>query len=215
MKFFKTPRVIKLAYPGAVWDLHQSNKNLYLTFDDGPQPELTEYILSILDRYNAKATFFCVGDNIRKFPGLVKKIIEHGHLIGNHTFNHLDGWKSSTVDYSQNIELFEEEYEGLFNCRLQPQLFRPPYGKITRKQMKAVHKKGYKIIMWDILTYDFDIKLDKTRALNQIIKRTRNGSIILFHDNIKATKNLQYLLPNYLDYFAAKEYRFPIIPLNL
>ena len=225
--FVKTPKLIQNIFKDYTWSFTSSKKEIYLTFDDGPIPQITPWVLKTLAQFNAKATFFCVGDNIQKYPDIFKKIVEQGHSFGNHTFNHLSGWKTKTEVYVNNVEKAEkvtkmedgrQEMEGkrLTNINNQQpitnnqnlKLFRPPYGKITSAQAKALQKKGFQIIMWDVLSADFNPKISKEKCLDNIIKNTQNGSIIVFHDSEKAFKNLVYTLPEVLDYFTKKGFIF-------
>ena len=179
---------------------------MFLTFDDGPVPEITAFVLDSLKKYDAYATFFCVGENIKKNPEIFKEIIELGHSVGNHTFNHLNGWKTSSNNYLENIRLCAETMKN--HAKEAPlKLFRPPYGRITRKQIKEL-KGQYNVIMWDVLSRDFDKKVSGKNCLDNTIKYTRNGSIVIFHDSYKAADNLQYALPRFLDHFTAKGYSF-------
>lgn len=179
---------------------------IYLTFDDGPTPEITEWTLQQLKKYNAKATFFCIGDNIKKYPEIFKKVIEEGHSIGNHTFNHLNGWKTSKKDYLENTKKCQSEISSLKSAICN--LFRPPYGKIKPSQSKELRKLGYKIIMWDIISYDFDATISKEKCLENILKNVKSGSIIVFHDSIKAFPNLEYTLPKMLEILNKKGFVF-------
>ncbi len=193
--------------PSVTWQVKTKKKEIYLTFDDGPIPEVTEWVLNILQSFNVKATFFSVGDNIHKHPAIFGKILEAGHSIGNHTFNHLKGWKTSNSDYLDNIELWEEAVKNKnFQLNNKP-LFRPPYGQITSSQSKLLRKK-YEVIMWDIITGDFDRNLDKQKCLEKCIKMSRPGTVIVFHDNLKAKDNLQYILPSYIKAMIEKGYSF-------
>ena len=198
-------------YPSLVWRRKVKEKVLYLTFDDGPIPEVTEYVLEELDKYKVKATFFCVGDNIQKYPEVFKKIITKGHGVGNHTFNHLKGWKTDDKIYFENILKCEEEiarHSSLVTRH--SKLFRPPYGLIKRSQIRQL-KDQYEIIMWDVLTGDFNKDLSCENCLNKAIKYTQKGSIVIFHDSIKAEKNLKYALPRFLDHFINQGYRFELL----
>lgn len=194
----KTNRFVKTIFPNYIWDIPNNEKKIYLTFDDGPIPEITEWTLAQLKTHNAKATFFCIGDNIQKHPEIFKKVIENGHAIGNHTFNHLKGWETSLEDYIENTKKCSET---MVNCQLNTehcQLFRPPYGKIKPSQAKTLRKLGYKIIMWDIISMDFDQTISPEECLNNVLKNIESGSIIVFHDSVKAWKNLEYVLPKTL-----------------
>jgi len=199
----KTPLVVKKMFPNYVWDLPNSQKEIYLTFDDGPTTEITNWTLDVLKQFDAKATFFCVGDNIDKHPQVFQNIIDHGHVFGNHTHNHIKGWKSSTQTYLNNIE---------DASKLMPtKLFRPPYGQITPKQGKNLIKLGYHIIMWNVLSLDWDSTVSKESCLSNVINNTQSGSIIVFHDSEKASKNMKYALPKVLEHFSSKGYVFKSI----
>lgn len=202
MNWVKAHWIIKKLFLNYVWEIPNNENKVYLTFDDGPTPEITEWVLSNLKEYNSKATFFCIGDNVRKFPEIFQKVINEGHSIGNHTFNHLNGWKTSASDYIENVKLYETEHFKLNteHCKL----FRPPYGKIKPSQSKILRKFGYKIIMWDIISYDFDAKISKEQCLENVLKNVKTGSIIVFHDSKKAFTNLEYALPRTLDFLKEK-----------
>ncbi len=218
----KTHRLIKTIFSNYVWDIPNSENRVYLTFDDGPTPEITEWTLSQLKNHNAKATFFCIGDNVRKYPEIVQKVIDEGHSIGNHTFNHLNGWKTATDDYVKNVELcynqkaegrrqkaegnLHSEEENLHSkiCVLPTDLFRPPYGKIKPSQSKVLRKLGYRIIMWDIISYDFDANVSEIKCLENVLSNVQSGSIIVFHDSKKAYKNLEYALPQTLEFLKER-----------
>lgn len=204
----KTPKIIRKLFSNYTWSVSTNNKELYLTFDDGPTPEITSWVLSELNKYNAKATFFCVGDNIVKYPDLFKDIIQQEHKVANHTFNHLNGWKSDNKYYFINIEQAEEIIKNQGGRQSGSKLFRPPYGKIRSSQEKVLRQKGYNIIMWDVLSGDFDQNLSKDNCLKNVINSAQKGSIIVFHDSIKSFKNLEYVLPKVLKYFIKKGYVF-------
>lgn len=205
----RTPFFLPLLYPSLIWRMPADKKELYLTFDDGPINGPTEFVLDELKKASAKATFFCIGDNIRKHPHIFKKIIDGGHAIGNHTFNHLNGWNTSIDLYLKNVALFDEQLS-IANCHLSTML-RPPYGKITYKQIRAL--KHYKIIMWDVLSQDYSKYLAPENCLRNTISVTRPGSIIVFHDSLKAEKNLRYVLPRFISHFAERGYTFKAITL--
>ncbi len=201
MYFHKSNFLLKKLYPGFIWDKPSEEKIIYLTFDDGPITDITEWVLEVLDQYKAKATFFCVGDNIRKHPDIFEKIQKQSHAVGNHTFNHLNGWQTPLALYLENIYHCQQFTGAEIN------LFRPPYGKITRKQAACV-LKTHQIIMWDVLSGDFDQHLPAAVCLKKSIQYTKSGSIVTFHDSVKAQKNLQYALPRYIKHFASQGYRF-------
>tara|TARA_R110000868_G_scaffold173620_5_gene409826 strand:+ start:2495 stop:3169 length:675 start_codon:yes stop_codon:yes gene_type:complete len=211
----KTPLVAKKMFPNYVWDIPSTEKTIYLTFDDGPTPEITEWTLNTLKKFDAKATFFCIGDNIKKHPEIFKNILNQGHVIGNHTQNHIKGWKTKTKDYLKNIE----DAQNIINLQIPNSeisnhqslivnIFRPPYGQITPKQGKNLMTLGYKIIMWDVLSFDWDKNVTRETCLNNVILKAKSGSIVVFHDSVKASKNMQYTLPKVLGFFSDKGYVF-------
>ena len=205
----KTNKWVKKIFNNLFWDIPNSDKKIYLTFDDGPIPEVTEWVLELLKSEDIKATFFCIGDNIKKHPEIYKRILAEGHQTGNHTFNHLNGWKTNTNYYIDNFKLCETEH-----LKLNTEhsfLFRPPYGKIKPSQSKAIRQLGYKIIMWDVLTYDFDSTFSAEKCLENVILNTEQGSIIVFHDSIKAEKNLKYALPKAIQILKNKGFVFDVI----
>jgi peptidoglycan/xylan/chitin deacetylase (PgdA/CDA1 family) len=209
MSFYwiKTNALIKRIFSNYVWDVSNTENKIYLTFDDGPTPEITEWVLEELKKYNAKATFFCIGKNIEKHPEIFEKVINDGHSIGNHTFNHLNGWKTSTKDYIENSFQWSVVSGRAPNCNLKTEncnLFRPPYGKIKTSQSKKLRKLGYKIIMWDVLSADYDTTITTEKCLENVLENVSSGSIIVFHDSVKAFPNLEYTLPRALKYWAAK-----------
>ena len=209
MNFFKTPLVLKKLYPSLTWDKHvqasqSKEKKVYLTFDDGPIPDLTPWVLTTLKSYGAKATFFCVGENIRQHYGLYQQLTNEGHRVGNHTYHHLDGWKTGNFQYLRNILRCEKLMDDGSN---QHKLFRPPYGKIKLKQIQQLSPR-YEIIMWDILSGDFDPDFNHEVCLERCRQNTQPGTIIIFHDNYKAQKNLTYVLPRYLEHFSEQGYTF-------
>ncbi|MET2983623.1 polysaccharide deacetylase family protein [Aureibaculum conchae] len=206
--FTKTPKWIRAFYPNQVWSLPAKKKEIYLTFDDGPTPEITNWVLNTLHEYNAKATFFCIGENIEKEPSTFNKIINQGHSIGNHTFNHEKGWKTVNEDYLKSVVKTKKIIEKYPTSDNSESLFRPPYGKIKKSQTKLLIKNNYKIIMWSILSWDFDTTITPEICLNNVIKNAKSGDIIVFHDSVKAFKNLKVVLPKVLDYFSGKGYEF-------
>ena len=196
----KTPSFIKLLLKNWVWSFSKKEKVIYLTFDDGPTPEITEWTLNQLNKHNAKATFFCIGKNVVEHPDIYSKIIENGHSIGNHTHNHFNSLKTSLNNYIANIELAENSFT--HKNQQSSKLFRPPYGKLKLALAKKIRSKGYKIIMWDVLSADFDVSISKEDCLQNVISNAGNGSIIVFHDSIKASSNLKFVLPQVLEYYA-------------
>ncbi len=214
------PRFIQRLYPERIWAFSRKNNAVYLTFDDGPIPEVTPWVLDQLKKHNAKATFFCIGENIKKHPEIFKRIIAEGHTVGNHTFNHVNGWKTEDLEYVENVLKCQRvtssihkdsPFEGGGRNVLQKsksfQLFRPPYGKITSEQAKILRKKGYKIVMWDVLSYDFDGTISEEICLQNVLKNIKPGSIVVFHDSLKAEKNLRYVLPKVLEFVGKKKNR--------
>ena len=210
MKWYwiKTNRLIKQLFSGFVWDI-PGDKTVYLTFDDGPVPQVTEWVLDVLERHQIKATFFCIGNNIQNNPNIFLKIVNGGHMVANHTFDHVNGWISGNSIYFENIEKCEN---AIGQHIAEPaKLFRPPYGKITPSQAGWVRNRGYKIIMWDVLSADFDRSITPQQCLQHVIKNAANGSVIIFHDSIKAFPNLEYALPKAIEYLKKKGYRFGTI----
>lgn len=201
-----SPFWLKALFPRYKWHVNTQEKKIFLTFDDGPIPEITEFVIATLKQYHAKATFFCIGDNVRKHPAIFKEILAQGHSVGNHTFNHMNGWKSGDAEYMANIALCEKE------LNLNTNLFRPPYGRMKKSQSRQLpaHKE---IIMWDVLSGDFSPAVSPETCLRKTIKHARPGSIVLFHDSLKAAKNMQYTLPRFLDHFTKKGYRFEALPM--
>ena len=200
----KLPNIVKHVFPNYTWSKQVTTKTIYLTFDDGPTPEITPWVLDQLKQHHAKATFFCIGNNVAKHPETYQQLIDQGHAVGNHTFNHLKGWKTSPEAYIDNVLKAATV--------IQSKLFRPPYGQLTRKQGKMLMALGYHIIMWDVLSIDWDKHLPKEQCLKNILKHTKPGSIVVFHDSIKAQKNMQYALPRTLAYFSEKGYQFKALP---
>ncbi len=211
--WIKTHSIIKKLFSKYIWDLPNNENKIYLTFDDGPTPQITEWVLEQLHQHNAKATFFCIGKNIEAYPLIFTKIIKIGHRIGNHTFNHLNGWKTTTEEYSANISLCDDSLSNLIleASNKKSKIFRPPYGKIKPKQAKEILKQGYKIIMWDVLSADFDQTISKEKCLKNVISKIKPGSIIVFHDSVKAFKNLEYALPKVLDYLDENNFNYETI----
>jgi peptidoglycan/xylan/chitin deacetylase (PgdA/CDA1 family) len=200
--FVKTPGWLEKIYKGRMWNIATEEKNIYLTFDDGPHPEITPVILDQLKVYNASATFFCIGKNVMAYPDVYKRIIEEGHAVGNHTHNHLNGWKTSDAAYLDNIALAKKYIDS--------NLFRPPYGRITKFQERQLQKNKFQlnIIMWSVLSGDFDTTLKPKQCLENVLLNTKEGSIVVFHDSAKAKEAILFSLPEVLKYFTAKGYSF-------
>ncbi|MFY7936266.1 MAG: polysaccharide deacetylase family protein [Flavobacterium sp.] len=203
----KVPKIIKLLFFNQVWNIPNTENSIYLTFDDGPTPEITERVLEILDNHHIKATFFCIGDNVRKHSEIVQKIISKQHSVGNHTYSHLKGWKTSTKSYISNTEACEIKLNSLFKIR-NSKLFRPPYGKITPWQSYKLRKLGYKIIMWDVLSKDYDASISAEKCYENVIKNVSSGSIIVFHDSNKAKENVLNSLEKTIETLKNKGFNF-------
>ncbi|HLA55469.1 MAG TPA: polysaccharide deacetylase family protein [Flavobacterium sp.] len=201
---------MKRLFSRYIWDMPKNDKTVYLTFDDGPTPEITEWVLSQLESFGAKATFFCIGNNIEKHPEIFEKVIESGHSIGNHTFNHVNGWHTKTEMYMDDVAKCAATIE---NNGIKTNLFRPPYGKLSRKLSRLLRDSGYKIIMWDILSADFDQSITPEKCLENVLKNISPGSIIIFHDSMKAFRNLKNTLPKTLEFLAANGYSAAAIEL--
>ena len=215
MYLVKTPFFIRWLYPTLCWRIPEKEKIIYLSFDDGPHPIATPFVLNLLRQYQAKASFFCIGKNVLAEPEIYNRILAEGHCVGNHTQHHTNGWKTSTDKYLKDIELAAQ-------C-IKSNLFRPPYGRIKRRQIAAVKATlndqnqstqlyPAKIIMWDVLSGDFDEALSPIKCAEQVIKYTKKGSIVVFHDSAKAYDRLSYALPKVLAYFTDLGYQFKALP---
>jgi peptidoglycan/xylan/chitin deacetylase (PgdA/CDA1 family) len=203
--FVKTPWLLKKLYPECIWEMEPHEKNIYLTFDDGPHPQATPFVLEELKKYQAKATFFCIGKNVKEYFDIYKQIISDGHRPGNHTFNHLNGWKTTDKKYLEDI--------GDAVKVIDSHLFRPPYGRITKFQLKALQGERFKLktIMWNVLSADFDEKVSPENCYLNVMRSAGPGSIVIFHDSLKALPRLQYALPRVLEYFTGKGFQFKMI----
>jgi len=237
----KTPWVFRRFYPDYVWHINTQEKILYLTFDDGPTPDITEFVLSQLEEYRAKATFFCIGANVQKYPKIFNRIIAQGHTLGNHTMNHIRGYKFNVQDYLDEVQKAHSTFEAALpkgekfdkfrsnypKLQLDTQgsvsnsflrnglggqatsrLFRPPYGQIKKAQGKKLMGLRYNIIMWDVLSFDWSAHVSEKKCLHYVISNSKPGSIIVFHDSLKASRNMMYALPEVLEYFSERGYRF-------
>lgn len=203
---------MRAIYPDFLWRVKTDKKVIYLTFDDGPIPEITEFVLEELAKYQAKATFFCIGDNIQKHPNIFQQLTSQGHTVGNHTFNHLKGWSSEDDMYFENFKKCEE----LINLQMERHSFtthtsllkfRPPYGRIKKSQANEI-LKTHEIIMWDVLSGDYDQSISKETVLKKSMQYSQEGSIVLFHDSIKASKNMMHALPRFLNHFSEQGFAF-------
>lgn len=193
------PWLYRALFPGVTWRIPSEEKCVYLTFDDGPIPEVTPWVLDVLDRYGIKATFFCVGDNVRKHPDTYRLVLERGHRAGNHTFNHIQGLCNRTKSYVKNVETA--------GSLIESNLLRPPHGHMRLRQVLALRNR-YRIIMWDVVTRDYSPHMTPNGVLNVVKKYTRNGSIIVFHDSLKAEHNMKEALPRAIEWLLAQGYQF-------
>lgn len=222
LSIVKTPKAARRLFPAAMWKVNTREKILYLTFDDGPISDVTPLVLDELKKYNAKATFFCIGKNITANPEIFDRISEEGHTIGNHTQDHPNGWQTANALYFENVEKCAATMNAMMQKTLvtsdrggidveERSFFRPPYGKITPSQYNQL-KKHYKVVMWDVLTFDFDLKVTKEQVLGNVLKNAAPGSIIVFHDSLKAKEKVLYALPMVLEHYANLGYTFHVLP---
>ncbi len=202
----KGNKILRTLYPNWIWSVKSKEKKIYLSFDDGPHPEITPWVLDELKRYNAKASFFCIGKNVAQYPEIYQRILAEGHRTGNHTMHHLNGWKTNTAAYFNDI-LEAGKY-------IDSKLFRPPYGKLTRFQGKALREAGYEIIMWSLLSADFDTQLSPSDCWELVQKNYQPGSIIVFHDSEKAKSGMQYCLPKFLEEASGAGYTFETLNMG-
>ena len=203
MNFYSAPFWIRAIYPGNLtWRVPICQREVFLTFDDGPIPEVTPLVLGILKKYNVKATFFCVGNNVQKHPEVFDLLIKDGHAIGNHTFHHVKAWKTDLYTYLTEVKQCNE--------LVKSRLFRPPHGQINRRLARQLGN-DYKIIMWSALTGDYDTTLSGERCFEIAVKNTRPGAIIVFHDSLKALERMEYVLPLYIEYCLKEGYSFNVL----
>lgn len=198
----RPPKILKRLLKDVIWDIPGQSKAIYLTFDDGPNPVITPWVLSLLKQYNAKATFFCVGGNVEKYREVYDLTIADNHVIGNHTYSHKNGWRTRRENYLEDVRKCSSVFPST--------LFRPPYGKLRKTHYKSI-REDYKIVMWDVLSGDFDKKLPNEKCLSNVLDNTTPGSVIVFHDSEKALKKLYYTLPKVLDHFSREGYTFKAI----
>ena len=218
MHFFSVPSTIQWLIPSCTWRKVGQEKVIYLTFDDGPHPEITAWVIDELKKHQIKATFFCVGNNLKKHPETAKQLLTEGHQIGNHTMHHIKGWKHKNVDYLKDIEDCDTEirkiHEQMNDEKAQPRLFRPPYGQIKPSQIELLREKGYEIIQWSDLSCDYDKHLNCEKSLSALVKNAKPGSIVVFHDSEKAENQLKKILPRYLKALLADGYTFQTLSLQ-
>lgn len=195
MKLVRIPGILKRLYPQIIWDIPDAQPAVYITFDDGPTPGVTDQVLDILRRFTADATFFCIGRNVERHPETYTRILQSGHATGNHTYSHLNGWYTSDKEYYADIRLAAQF--------IQSSLYRPAYGMITPKQLKAL-MSYYRIILWDVMSYDFAINISPAQCLKNVIRHAQPGSIIVFHDSLKASEKVIHTLPRVLEFFREK-----------
>ncbi len=208
----KTPVIAKKAFPNFLWHVDTTEKELYLTFDDGPTPDITQWTLDTLKEYSAKATFFCIGSNIKKYPEIFQRIIKDDHSIGNHTQHHIKGWTTSKRDYLEDVKEAENTIANQSEFIQTKKFFRPPYGQIKPRQGKALTKLGYEVVMWDVLSFDWDKNVSPEQCLTYVLNNSQPGSIIVFHDSIKASKNMMNTLPAVLEKFSELGFKFKALP---
>jgi peptidoglycan-N-acetylglucosamine deacetylase len=208
MKIWQTEWWLSKIFPDLTWKIDTDRPEIYLTFDDGPIPEVTEFVLDQLGKYNAKATFFCVGENVKRNPDVFEKILTAGHTAANHTYNHLQGWKSPDDVYLDNIAKADQAMVSHTLYKSGGKIpFRPPYGKIKRSQIELL-RNNYRIIMWSVLTKDYDPQMSPEKCLARSLALTEPGSVVVFHDSLKARRNMEYALPLFLKHFTEKGYVF-------
>ena len=208
MLFYKVPGIIQNLFDAYTWHKDRNQKTVYLTFDDGPVPSVSDYVLRLLEDFNMKATFFMVGDNVSKNPNLANEIAQKGHGIGNHTQHHLKAGETPLSTYLEDVELCRKTI--LEKTGVDTKTFRPPYGRINKQYARHLLEE-YEIVLWDVISWDFKKGLNSRVALEKVKKHTRNGSIVLFHDQQKSMKNLQLILPKYLDYLSSQGFQTALL----
>jgi len=198
----RTPYLVQAVFKQLVWNIPSQNKTVYLTFDDGPTPNVTPWVLETLQQFNAKATFFCVGKNVEEHPDIFREVINQGHAVGNHTHHHLNGWKTNTRRYLLDIKKCAKH--------INSHLFRPPYGRLRKVHYKEI-KDHYSVIMWDVLSGDFDRRISNEKCLKNVVTKVKSGSVVVFHDSLKAESKLRYVLPKVLDELEGRGFEFAAI----
>lgn len=201
----KSPNILKNLFPNLIWEVKTKEKEIFLTFDDGPHPAITPWVIDILKEFNALATFFCVGENVCNFRETFDHTLSNGHSVGNHSYNHVKGWNTSDIKYIENINKASE--------LIKSQLFRPPYGRIKPSQIRKLND-DFSIIMWTVLSYDFDKSIDGEMCFKNSIASEKEGTIVVFHDSEKAEKNLKTALPLFLEYFSKLGFKFGALPMQ-
>jgi peptidoglycan/xylan/chitin deacetylase (PgdA/CDA1 family) len=206
MRPVRLPRILKKLYPEIIWDIPGQEQRIYLSFDDGPTPGVTAAVLEELARFGAKATFFCIGRNVERHPEIYNQITESGHATGNHTYSHLKGWFTSNREYFDDIQLATRFVPSV--------MYRPAYGMITPFQLRHL-QQHYQIIMWDVMSYDFAAGVSPDKCLNNVLFHARSGSVIVFHDSVKASEKILYALPRVMEHFSERGFSFESIPAHI
>jgi peptidoglycan/xylan/chitin deacetylase (PgdA/CDA1 family) len=209
VRFYQTPAFVTWLFPKIWWRRKASEQVLYLTFDDGPIPEVTEFVLAELEKYQAKATFFCVGENVERYPEIARKVAVGGHTLGNHTHKHVQAFKTSVVTYNQEVDRCQKALEKVIAQPIS-RLFRPPHGQLTLPHLRSLQKQ-YQIVMWSNLTYDFDQSLPPEACWQETKSRLKPGAIVVMHDSLKAEKSLRYVLPRLLEHYASLGFTFKVL----
>ena len=205
LRLIKSPKILQCLFAGFIWKIDTDEKVIYLTFDDGPHPVITPWIINLMNQYDAKGTFFLIGDAVSRNPDLYQLYKTNGHLVGNHTYRHIKGWQSRKKNYLKEITQCAEVVES--------SLFRPPYGQINLQGIREI-KKLYKVVMWDVLSWDFDNETSSEICLSNVVNYSKEGSIVVFHENEKSMKNIMYALPKVLEHFTKLGYQFKVIPTD-
>jgi len=210
MNFYpaRFPKIFRLFFKSLVYNIPNENNRIFLTFDDGPTPEITHWVIDELEKVQAKATFFCIGNNIEKHPEIIRLLLKKQHKIANHSYNHAKGWKTTTTDYMNEVRKTQKLLERFTETE---KIFRPPYGRITNKQINELQKQQYKIVMWSVVSGDFSESLNIDKAINYLSKKTQKGDILVFHDSVKAFHNLKRMLPQVLQNLKDRGFVFELL----